>query len=1164
VQIQSTLGHPVERVNCWAELLPLRISDRPFSGSILLVGPAREAPKLVARLRRAAGHSPGVLLRDEQNDRNTWVVTQGTAQTFGVSAAYEHVFELFAEQAPSVWGRSGWDHPLPDHLVTPGDSILLLRPPRGVEIAPGKPPTPVVEDYHLSVCKRAFHRIPSPPGRLTVELGLRARKTSEKESLWILSGEDAAGFWKTCAGVDERLLRKLEIAVAKLGQEERVILRCPGRNPADVFLPAQATGYVADPRLPGLFVPALKELRPHLRLAEMTAALQLKPDQIIWLEVRTDGAVVPRSIGRAEFKPLAQLVDYTSPARARLVAEPRVAPFPLQRFVHLESNHKTSTEPIVSPQEVEEAPEEAVSGVAGHGWFTKVFSRLFSKSRHAMTDPATSGPGDEYTLDESDLIRDPEPADGSEPGGRQTGVSGADTSGPPRPAGGWFAKLLKRGPAVDDRIGDEATDAADSAAPEPAELSAVEHRVQKTLSSQDALRHGPHWATRRTELEAALLKSQPHQDAESRARQWTTLAHLYTKLGNNGDAAVCWMNAIWENPTPPLPWLQEWLLAECRNAKLSEARCVLERWLSERQPGIARVVAAYTAVAGHTQSVAELLPTLPRIFAFLDQHFDDVPVRSAWLAKHSATRVCDGDALGLARWRDRLLTRLAEKGPGLDLDEPSFLRFQGAVSGERFQAARRRLESMREKVREWIQRHGRAGGRPQSDRLLQWAGLSAERDATAAYADFMLAWGLACLGERLQANNWVAQGRKRLAATSSPGVDPAVPAALGELFVYRVREAQEGRVSKAYLPADLQLRLEALPDLARFSVDRLREHSRILEPRDTIRAFRGRDLKDVWGTDRLAERLSLIAERTDPALLSEEAEGLVRLCMTSPSTSTVPRIILTLLEVAPRLADEMQLRVLDHLPTAVDWLEPWLATGRWHLSERQERLTRYRTRMIRAGFSAAALLGPDQARPLLDRLVRRLVQQGDPVREPFIGSATPVFRALKRHGMRGEAESLVSFLGFEYARGDRQRIAAPLARLGLSVGLFTAGNEQAGYQIVNQTSELLYLDKTLSIDEQTSLAIAYAEALGFAPPGIALGRLGELFERLDCVRETGSTNRYFTLKPLQLVDAAVRSVVTDEFAPGPDVKGWLDDDEFLIRSRIHRDLAAVLRDQGVS
>ena len=95
-----------------------------------------------------------------------------------------------------------------------------------------------------------------------------------------------------------------------------------------------------------------------------------------------------------------------------------------------------------------------------------------------------------------------------------------------------------------------------------------------------------------------------------------------------------------------------------------------------------------------------------------------------------------------------------------------------------------------------------------------------------------------------------------------------------------------------------------------------------------------------------------------------------------------------------------------------------------------------------------------------------------------------------------------------------------------------------------------------TLRERTDLAIAYAEALGFTPARIAHGRLEEIFQRPHFeVEVKGSTNRYFTLKPLQLIDTVVRSVVTDEFTLGPAVRGWLDDDEFLIRGRIHRDLA---------
>ena len=64
------------------------------------------------------------------------------------------------------------------------------------------------------------------------------------------------------------------------------------------------------------------------------------------------------------------------------------------------------------------------------------------------------------------------------------------------------------------------------------------------------------------------------------------------------------------------------------------------------------------------------------------------------------------------------------------------------------------------------------------------------------------------------------------------------------------------------------------------------------------------------------------------------------------------------------------------------------------------------------------------------------------------------------------------------------------------------------------------------------------------------------------VTTAGATARYFALTPLELLDRAVSAVVTDEFNLGPAVRRWLDDDEFLIRRRIARDLDAALAAGG--
>jgi hypothetical protein len=62
---------------------------------------------------------------------------------------------------------------------------------------------------------------------------------------------------------------------------------------------------------------------------------------------------------------------------------------------------------------------------------------------------------------------------------------------------------------------------------------------------------------------------------------------------------------------------------------------------------------------------------------------------------------------------------------------------------------------------------------------------------------------------------------------------------------------------------------------------------------------------------------------------------------------------------------------------------------------------------------------------------------------------------------------------------------------------------------------------------------------------------------------TGSTNGYYALKPLLLVETAVRAVVSDQFALGPQVRAWLHADELAVRRRIRDDLKVVLAAQGL-
>jgi hypothetical protein len=744
----------------------------------------------------------------------------------------------------------------------------------------------------------------------------------------------------------------------------------------------------------------------------------------------------------------------------------------------------------------------------------------------------------------------PEPADTEHP-----------PPGPPLPprnlgrfaSSGWLARLARRlRRPIRETVEDDDTEVlAETPAPPPA---APRERVQRKLDSADALLHGHARAARRHELEARLLADFPRLGPDDRAGRWAELAAVYGATGKPHDAAVCWVNAIWEAEPPPPGWLEQWFLCECRAAKLPPA-ARLDRWLSE--PGrfeSARVLAAFCTAAAHLSPPAELVAALPRVLAFLDTHADALPVRAAWLARFALTRLCDGDALGLARWRDRLLGRLRDRGPGLDLDSPSFLRFHGTASADRFQTAKDWLARARDPILGWVGKLG-SGGR------LQGAGIDAETESTAAYAQLMLAWGLGCLGEWTRSRDWTARARKVLLRAAAPGVDPAVHALLADAFAHRIRDAQEGRPARPGLPDELRDRLDGLVYFSRYAVDRFRDHSRILEPADRVRAFRGSDLRPFRGSDLLGERLHVLADQTDPAALADETRQLLALCAAEPSPGTVPRVALTLLELAPQLEESFIPGVLALLPPALDWMEAAVQAGPWHEDERPDHLPRYLARLLAAGFAAAAWFGHWSAvGPSVGYLSRRVAAGQHDLRQALELAAGSVFRSLRKLGFRAEAEGLLRTIdpGHGVAPGDR----FPPPRLGLAVGWFAVGDEDAGNRILNEARERLFLAGS-DDRERTELAIAYAEALGFAPPGIALGRLEEIFQRLERVSVTGSTNRYFTLKPLELIDAVVRSVVTEDFALGPSVRGWLDDDEFLIRRRIHRDLAAVLREQGI-
>ena len=68
---------------------------------------------------------------------------------------------------------------------------------------------------------------------------------------------------------------------------------------------------------------------------------------------------------------------------------------------------------------------------------------------------------------------------------------------------------------------------------------------------------------------------------------------------------------------------------------------------------------------------------------------------------------------------------------------------------------------------------------------------------------------------------------------------------------------------------------------------------------------------------------------------------------------------------------------------------------------------------------------------------------------------------------------------------------------------------------------------------------------------------------MDRLPNTMTSNNYYSVFHLSVTEAIVLTLATDDFALGPTARRWLDDDEYLVRRRIHRDVRAALARAGM-
>jgi hypothetical protein len=1095
----------VVEVSCWLEILPLQRSTdpiaRPEQTAILFeLAEGEQFSSLVSEMLRLGNDRQGFRWLDDPRGKSP-----GRALLRVVGPPYYSLLRAldrdgsasapiaFVEQAPRVWVQLGYRHPLGDHLKPPAGKLLLLRPPRRwtcIEDAPFRDIYEVL-DFSLPAPKARW-REGELERRLTVPLRLTHGGSTDAAALWVLRGNPVEQLDELVREADNALLDRLSFAVGDRKGEKIIVLRVRPSKLAPPALALNAIEFCHFQKMPNLFVPVGKRLHPPLRRDAVRKYLAEDPMQVTWLYPDDTGGFTPESLPETAFRPLSDWIDYVlEHDHEPLQAWIESARFDFEPFICEEED---SNRPKKPPKEPRAKPVRPPVGRSGE-----------------RKSPAPDGNGD------SDK-----------------------EAGEQLPEDDVYAEVV---PLPPDEL-----------------------------------------QMQRLELEERFLAVEGGLDAPERQALWPRLAALNERLGSGDDAGVCWMNALWLGTEEQTAWAWSWFRAEAQGVPLrKETGWPKERtWasaavlaprgapvdgpdldlvlkLDEPQTADVRALAAHIFWAGcRKEPPTVLVERLARIGHFLETHERLLPVRAAWLAALGLHRLAGGDALGLARTRDRLLERLFHGGLRPEQELPSFLRFSGPAGNQRFRTVRQWLAELAELARTWIREKGQL--------LVYGKGVP----KTEAYVDLLFAFGLAKLGERDACN------RLRERAKQALGEAGQAHQFLLEAYEYRIQQALEGKLHRGPLPLEQMEYLALLDDMrkknkemagtgATYVIDRLRDVSRILEPDQEIDPYR----YNTRFQNEVEQTLGELPDVLDRTEVAARIHGLLRKV---PRGNDGPplraRVLRAALDQAPRVGEEFSLEMLALVAPAFDALPP--------PTEAEEFKTQ--AQLLEKGlFVAAHFDRTESLQQFVARLERLLLAQREsPTIFGFEKVAERCFRGLRKFGMHKEIDQLLQLMARVLLQGRDLKVvedpewqarnpAALRTLLHVAAGWYYFGRDGEGEVVLKAARAALLapLPKPKGdrpdIDGQTkrsrtALAKAYATALSQVPVELAQQRFEELFQKLEGILDNFTTNEYYSQFQIQVVEAVVLAIVSDDFTIGTMVRRWLDDDEFLVRRRIHRDV----------
>jgi hypothetical protein len=445
------------------------------------------------------------------------------------------------------------------------------------------------------------------------------------------------------------------------------------------------------------------------------------------------------------------------------------------------------------------------------------------------------------------------------------------------------------------------------------------------------------------------------------------------------------------------------------------------------------------------------------------------------------------------------------------------------------------------------------------------------------YVDLMFAFGLAKLGEVTAARDLLkVAGDKLLEPVGGKGGPDPVHEFLYKAFAYRIENALQGKPHTGPLPPEMAARLETLDEgrnnqaSKRYIVDRLRQQSWIVEPQDKT------DPYAQWKryADDLQKTLAELQNVKEPARLEEQVKKLVR-GHQGPDARLL--VFAEAVPLAPRVGEEFTVALIQQVPAVIEAANRVTGTPDHlaHLLQKKKEL------LERALFLAAHYDRTELVQVLFNQFLAFVRSRSGPDLYDAINMvARECLRSLRKLGLKDEINRFLTQMTDLVVQGKslpQLRSAAGAnwpdvlgALLHLAEGyLFFGAFDKARPFLDEARATLLEnqkapKDRALKPDKVTKLVRTYVTALGQGPVDEALNRIEALFNGgLEKLPNGFTTAPYFSRLHLNIVEDVVRSLVSDNMALGDQARRWLDDDEFLVRRRIHGDMRKLLAKHGL-